>query len=97
MLMTINDMSEKEFNEYYNSLCEIVSEILHYYDINKTKTYAVYIWNKADNLEDQWNVFDIYSNEIVMYDKEHEIIEEAKPIIKKIQDKLKEFDKYLGD
>ena len=97
MLMTINDMSEKEFNDYYDSLCEIASEILPYYDIDKTKTYAVYIWNKADNLEDQWNVFDIYSNEIVMYDKEHEIIEEAKPIIKKIQDKLKEFDKYLGD
>ena len=51
MLMTINDMSEKEFNEYYNSLCEIVSEILPYYDVDKTKTYAVYIWNKADNLE----------------------------------------------
>ena len=97
MLMTINDMSEKEFNDYYDSLCEIASEILPYYDIDKIKTYAVYIWNKADNLEDQWNVFDIYSNEIVMYDKEHEIIEEAKPIIKKIQDKLKEFDKYLGD
>lgn len=90
-------MSEKEFNEYYNSLCEIASEILPYYDIDKTKTYAVYIWNKADNLDDQWNVFDIYSNEIVMYDEEHEIIEEAKPIIKRIQDKLKEFDKYLGD
>lgn len=97
MLMTINDMSEKEFNDYYDSLCEIASEILPYYDIDKIKTYAVYVWNKADNLEDQWNVFDIYSNEIVMYDKEHEIIEEAKPIIKKIQDKLKEFDKYLGD
>lgn len=95
--MTVNDMSEKEFNDYYDSLCEIASEILPYYDIDKIKTYAVYIWNKADNLEDRWNVFDIYSNEIVMYDKEHEIIEEAKPIIKKIQDKLKEFDKYLGD
>ena len=94
--MTINDMSEKEFDEYYNSLCEIAREILPYYDIDKIKTYGVYIWNKADSLDDQWNVFDIYSNEIVMYDEEHEIIEEAKPIIKKIQDKLKEFDKYLG-
>lgn len=95
--MTINDMSEKEFDEYYNSLCEIAREILPYYDIDKIKTYGVYIWNKADSLDNQWNVFDIYSNEIVMYDEEHEIIEEAKPIIKKIQDKLKEFDKYLGD
>ena len=90
-------MTEKEFDEYYDSLCEIVDELLPYYDIDKTKTYAVYVWTKADSLDDQWNVFDIYSNEIVMYGEEHEIIEEAKPIIKRIQDKLKEFDKYLGD
>ena len=90
-------MTEKEFNEYYNSLCEIVDELLPYYDIDKTKTYAVYVWNKANSLDNQDNVFDIYSNRIDMWDEEHEIIEEAKPIIKRIQDKLKEFDKYLGD
>lgn len=95
--MTFNDMSEDEFDKYYNSLCEIVQELTKYYDIDKTKTYAVYVWNKDDSLDNQWNVFDIYSNEIVMYDEEHEIIEEAKPIIKRIQDKLKEFDKYLGE
>ena len=93
--MSINDMSEEEFDKYYNSLVETVDPLRKYYDIDKTKTYAVYVWNKADSLDEQENVFDIYSNDIVMFDKEHEIIEEAKPIIKKIQDKLKEFDKYL--
>ncbi|MBR6689737.1 MAG: hypothetical protein IKL65_00200 [Bacilli bacterium] len=95
--MTVNDMSEEEYWKYYDSLCEIVQELTKYYDIDKTKMYAVYVWNKADSLDNQWNVFDIHSNKIIMYDEEHEIIEEAKPIIKRIQDKLKEFDKYLGD
>ena len=93
--MSINDMSEEEFDKYYNSLVETVEPLGKYYDIDKIKTYAVYVWNKADSLDEQENVFDIHSNDIVMFDKEHEIIEEAKPIIKKIQDKLKEFDKYL--
>ena len=93
--MSINDMSEEEFDKYYNNLVETVKPLRKYYDIDKVKTYSVYVWNKADELDNQWNVFDIYSNEIVMYDEEHKIIEEAKPIIKKIQDKLKEFDKYL--
>ena len=81
--MSINDMSEEEFDKYYNSLVETVEPLRKYYDIDKTKTYAVYVWDKADSLDEQENVFDIYSNDIVMFDKEHEIIEEAKPIIKK--------------
>ena len=93
--MSVNDMSEEEFDKYYNSLVETVKPLRKYYDIDKVKTYAVYVWNKANDLNEQENVFDIYSNEIVMWNEEHEIIEEAKPIIKKIQDKLKEFDKYL--
>lgn len=88
-------MTEEEFDKYYNSLLDVVEPLLKYYDVDKTKTYAVYVWNKADDRQNQWNVFDIYSHEIVMYDEDHEIIEEAKPIIEKIQDKLKEFDKYL--
>ena len=73
-------MTEEEFDKYY--------------DIDKVKTYGVYVWNKANESDDQWNVFDIYSDEITMWDEEHEIIEEAKPIIEKIQLKLKEVDKY---
>lgn len=93
--MSVNDMSEEEFDTYYNGLVKTVEPLREYYDIDKVKTYGVWVWNKEDEEEEQWNVFDIYSDEIVMYDKEHVIIEEAKPIIAKIQEKLKEFDKYL--
>ena len=93
--MSVNDMSEEEFDTYYNGLVKTVEPSRKYYDIDKVKTYGVWVWNKEDEEEKQWNVFDIYSDEIVMYDEEHVIIEEAKPIIAKIQEKLKEFDKYL--
>ena len=87
-------MTEEEFDKYYDSLVETVKPLYKYYDIDKVKTYSVYVWNKANESDDQWNVFDIYSDEITMWDEEHEIIEEAKPIIEKIQLKLKEVDKY---
>lgn len=93
--MSVNDMTDVEFNRYYNGLVETVGPLTKYYDIDKVKTYAVYVWNKENENGDQWNVFDIHSDEIVMYDEAHVIIEEAKPIIAKIQEKLKEFDKYL--
>ena len=92
--MNINNMTEEEFDKYYDSLVETVKPLCKYYDIDKVKTYGVYVWNKAKELDDQWNVFDIYSDEIMMWDEEHKIIEEAKPIIEKIQLKLKEVDKY---
>lgn len=38
------------------------------------------------------NVFDIESNGIVYYDKNHRIIAEAMPIIEEIQAKLKEIE-----
>ena len=87
-------MTEEEFDKYYDSLVETVKPLYKYYDIDKVKTYGVYVWNKSNESDDQWNVFDIYSDEITMWDEEHEIIEEAKPIIEKIQLKLKEVDKY---
>lgn len=93
--MSINDMPKEEFEKYYNDLWNLVEPLREYYDIDKVKTYAVYVWNKADRIEDQENVFDIHSREIIMWNEEHEIIEEAIPIIEEIQDKLKEFDKYL--
>ena len=95
--MTVNDMTKEEFDTYYNSLCEIANELLPYYDIDKVKTYAVYVWSKEDENCEQDGLFDIYSDSIDMWDEEHEIIEETIPIIKKIQKKLKEFDKYLGE
>ena len=66
-------------NILYNELVEICNEIRQYYDIDKVKSYVVYIWTKGEHGE---NVFDILNGEIAFY-KEHTIIEEAWPIIKK--------------
>lgn len=68
----------------YDDLIRIVKPLYKYYDIDKIKPYAVYVWDK----EDDKNIFDICDNEIVLYE-DVEIIEEAKPIIKKIQQQLK--------
>lgn len=38
-------MSEKYY-ELYEELVEISKEILRYYDIDKIKPFAVYIWTK---------------------------------------------------
>lgn len=72
-------------------LCEKVSKLYPYYDIDKIKDYGVYVWNKADNLDDQDNIFDIMGDEIVFYTDDHTIIEEAKPIIKDIQNFIKKY------
>lgn len=82
-------MSEKYY-ELYKELVEITNEILRHYDIDKIKHFAVYIWTKPCENNEGENVFDIYDDEIVFYNKEHKIIEEALPIINSIQCKLKE-------
>lgn len=95
---------QDEYYELYSKLLkelrEISDEIRPYYDIDKVKIYSVYIWTKdsfdLDNTEmiDD-NLFDIQAHELIMYDKNHIIIEEAIPIIEKIQDKLKEIEVEL--
>lgn len=88
---TISELRNNYFNLYYDILCEKVSKLYPYYDIDKIKDYGVYVWNKADNLDDQDNIFDIMSDEIVFYTDDHTIIEEAKPIIKDIQNFIKKY------
>ena len=87
-----------KFDSAYEELRQVVKEIEPYYDVDKTKSYSVYIWSKpkdeaSDNVDD-WgeNVFDIMEDEIVYYVKDHVIPEEVMPIIKKIQEKLKAFE-----
>ena len=88
---TISELRNNYFNLYYDILCEKVSKLYPYYDIDKVKDYGVYVWNKADNLDDQDNIFDIMSDEIVFYTDDHTMIEEAKPIIKDIQNFIKKY------
>ena len=85
-----------DFWQSYKELTEIVDEIRPYYDVGKIKSYSVYIWTKdnpnADSEDDMHgqNVFDICEDELIFYVEDHVVIEEAKPIIEKIQAKLRE-------
>lgn len=82
----------KSFDELYSELCELSKELHPYYDIDKIKPYSVYVWTKdIKNEDNSTNVFDIIADEIVFYE-EHEIIEVSKPIIAKIQAKLREIE-----
>lgn len=92
---------DDQFTILYDELRELVDELNPYYDVDKVRWYTVYIWTKgnldSDNAND-WgqNVFDIQADEITFYLKDHIIIEEAKPIIEKIQAKLRELrEQYL--
>lgn len=84
-----------KFDLLYNQLTQISKEILPYYDIDKTKSHSIYIWTKENGDDDGENVFDILADEIIFYVKDHIIIEEVKPIIEKIQLKLKEIEQCL--
>ena len=85
-----------DFWQLYSELTEVVNEIRPYYDVDKIKSYSVYVWTKdnpnADNEDDKYgqNVFDICGDELIFYVEDHVIIEEAKPVIEKIQAKLRE-------
>lgn len=80
----------KDFDTLYDELVLISRELRPYYSVDKVKSYSVYVWNLGDiEDDDHENIFDIMADEIVFY-KKHEIVEDAKPIIEKIQSKLKE-------
>jgi hypothetical protein len=81
----------KYFDKLYDELLEISDKIRKWYDIDKVKTHSVYIWTKGSDGE---NVFDIFADEIELYDKNHIIIEESKSVIEEIQQKLREIEEY---
>ena len=74
----------------------ISNEILPYYDIDKVKPYSVYIWSKENPNGFGENLFDIEVNRVIFYNKQHRIVKDAIPIIKKIQYKLKEIENYIN-
>ena len=98
----MDSISTDRYFKLYKELSMIVDEIRPYYDIGKIKPYSVYIWTKDNpdsfNEDDRWgqNVFDIQEDELVFYAKDHVIIEEAKPVIEKIQAKLREIASATG-
>ena len=88
---------EDTFSKLYDELVLISKEIQPYYEIDKIKPYSVYIWTKGDPEEyTSENVFDITADEIIFYNKRHQILDEAIPVIKKIQSKLKQIEEITG-
>lgn len=77
---------EQQYDSAFDKLFKIAREIEPWYDVDKVKDYAVYIWTKD---EDGENVFDILADKLVFY-TQHEVIPDAIPIILRIQEQLKE-------
>ena len=82
-------------------LCELKAlamELYPWFDVDKVKSYAVYVWTKDEEHFLGENVFDIYPDRLQFYTCHTSwvIPNEAMPIIKKIQDKLMEIENYLG-
>lgn len=81
-------MSNFNYSEWYDELWNLANQLRPYYDIDKVKDFAVYVWTKPEDTDR--NVFDIYGDRLEIYDFSHNIRNEAKPIIHKIQAKLLE-------
>lgn len=82
-------------NGMYDELWALSHELTPWFDIDKVKPYSVYVWTK--DTEDPCcvhgeNVFDIFYDRLQFYQcmNQWEMPNEAMPVIKKIQDKLKE-------
>lgn len=85
-----------KYDQLYKELIDISKEIKPFYSIDKIKYYAVFVCIKKDNDFDE-NVFDITKDGIIPYNTYHVIPNEVIPIIKKIQNKLKEIDILLNE
>lgn len=81
-------LTEQEREVFFKELRQAVKDIEPYYDVDRIKSYTVYIWTKDTDDDFGENVFDIMNDEIVYYTKDHVIPEEVMPIIKNIQTKL---------
>lgn len=83
---------DEEYIELYEELRQVALEISDYYNVGRVGSRSVYIYDKIYDS----NVFDILSNDICMYSGEHIVIEEAKAIIEKIQNKLIEIESFIA-
>lgn len=84
-------MYSKRFDARYKKLVKACEPLMAFYDIDKVKTYSVYVWTKGDSGR---NVFDIYKNKIVYYGEKHEIPKGQSPHIEKIQKELKRMSRF---
>lgn len=82
-----DDICWDEFNQLLNELRVCTEKLRPWYDIDKVKPWSVYIWTKGENGQ---NVFDIEADRIVYYVEDHNIPEDAMPVIEEIMNKLNE-------
>lgn len=80
-------MAKDVYAEFYKELQAAIEPLRAYYDIDKVKTWSVYVWTKGES-SSSYNVFDIERDRIVFYDDNHVIPDEVMPIIRNIQSKL---------
>lgn len=86
-------------NGMYDELWELAHKLEPWFSIDKVKSYSVYVWTK--DTEDEWhpfgeNVFDIFADYLQFYTSTGpwQFPNEAMPLVKEIQEKLKEIEKY---
>lgn len=90
-------------NGLYDELRKAAYELKPWFDIDKVKTFAVYVWTKETDPDDPdhpfgENVFDICPNHIQFYrcDNCWRLPNEVIPIITKIQEKLRAIEEFTG-
>lgn len=85
-------MKDLTYDERYVKLRETVRKLEPWFDIDKVKTYAVYVWTKDEDEEHPFgeNVFDIFTDYIQFYQctKPWQLPNEVWPIIQEIQELL---------
>lgn len=81
-------------SEEYQDLLELTNKLERWYVINKVTWYVVYVHDIDDP---EVNLFDIWTDEIVMFDNDHIIPSKATKVIREIQDKLKEINRFLEE
>lgn len=81
------------YGELLAELTSLAHELEPWYRVDKVKWYMVCVWTKDDPGD---NVFDILSDGVNWYDDTHLPPSEAFPVIGKIQEKMKELDKWFG-
>ena len=79
-------------SELYEELCELTHKLDPWYNIGRVTWYVVYVYSKDD-----MNLFDIWGDELNIFDEDHAIPDEAMEVIHEIQEKLKEINRYLEE
>lgn len=88
----MNKDYDNHVDRWYEHMRELVKKLYHWYDIDKIKPWGVYVWTKDSKGKfDGENVFDIYANEVAIYNEAHKIPDEVWPIIREIQGWLREW------